>query len=377
MIIDAHVHYTPPILKEELYTIGEPYLEMLLGGKGSIQDWVSAETMLSDMDAAGIDRVVLVGEYFQRHENCVIRNNRVLDIINKYPERISAYAIVQPNAGDAALTELRRCLDSGMSGLGEINPYAQNFNLADPGFIRIANECASRNVPINLHVGEPIGRYYTGKSTTPLDDYYQLAVNCPETKLVFAHWGGGVMFYEMMPHVRKQMANVYYDTAASPLLYPTKRIFKTALNCVAPHKLLYGSDYPLRIYPGKMASADFQPFLSAINKQDLDATFKEAFFAGNYLQMESSKIASSVDSVNGGEGNSAENTPINWRTLPIRRLTQTCPQTIDLFAKYNIPTTTDNAPSWEPVDQATRAKNLTDTQRQDLLNALTEIITSQ
>jgi predicted TIM-barrel fold metal-dependent hydrolase len=37
---------------------------------------------------------------------------------------------------------------------------------------------------------------------------------------------------------------VYYDTAASPFLY-NKRVYQIALSIVGPHRILFGSDYPL------------------------------------------------------------------------------------------------------------------------------------
>ncbi|MCA9968299.1 MAG: hypothetical protein KC423_28835, partial [Anaerolineales bacterium] len=83
MKIDAHVHYTPPSLRARLDTLAdsEPYWHLLLNPPNgrSIQGWVTAETMLRDMDEAGLERVVLVGEYFRQHNNCVQRNNQAIE----------------------------------------------------------------------------------------------------------------------------------------------------------------------------------------------------------------------------------------------------------------------------------------------------------
>ena len=37
--------------------------------------------------------------------------------------------------------------------------------------------------------------------------------------VIAAHWGGGLPFYALMPEVREALENVYFDTAASHLLY--------------------------------------------------------------------------------------------------------------------------------------------------------------
>ncbi|MEM9777322.1 MAG: amidohydrolase family protein, partial [Chloroflexota bacterium] len=274
MKIDAHIHFTPPELKQKLeqFSETEPYWGLLLNppeGR-SIQGWADPERMIADMDAAGIDKVVIVGEYFRQHENCVARNNQAIDLVKRFPNRVLALATLQPTAGDLALDELKRCLGNGLHGVGELNPYAQGVNLLDKRFLRLTEAIVDADVPLNLHVSEEIGGYYLGKSTTPLRDYYALACRFPELKLILAHWGGGLLMYEMMPRVRKQLSRVWYDTAASPLLYPTKRIFKTALTCVSHKKILYGSDYPLLIYPSKMAEPDMRPLPNAIDTLNLE-----------------------------------------------------------------------------------------------------------
>ncbi len=363
MIIDAHVHYTPPALREQLPKMGEPYWTLLLNSPQSIQGWVSAEKMLSDMDRAAVDKVILVGEYFQQHENCVARNNAVLDLINRYPERIAALAIVNPNVGQSAVAEVHRCLDAGMIGVGELNFYAQNFEVNTPAFREICQLCAERSLPVNLHGSEPVGGYYLGKSTTPLHSYYQLAADFPALKLIYAHWGGGLPFYELMPRTRRTLANVYYDTAASPLLYPTGRIFKTALTCIESHKIIYGSDYPLKIYPRKMKEPNFELFLAAIRKHVPDEAMQAKILGENMVQLLEREMPKQVNagSLVGGE--------IVGR-MAVQSVLNVWPESEVIFGRYQIPT---NTTAWEPITQAAAVQGLTTTQQQTLLEELNAI----
>ena len=372
MRIDAHVHYLPPHVQNDLplWAEREPYWHMLLNppqGK-SIQGYATAVQLIDDMDKAGLDQVLLVGEYFHQHDSCVTRNTAVLDLLQRYPDRLLALAAIQPTAEAKALAELRRCLAGGMVGVGELNPYAQNFQLASPAFRRLAEACIDANVPINLHVSEEIGPYYLGKSATPLRDYYDTAVAFPHLKLILAHWGGGLLFYEQMPRVRRQLAHVYYDTAASPLLYPTAQIFATALACVPPHKILYGSDYPLLIYPRRMTQPDFRPFLAEIDALNLPPEIYRAIMGENSQRLFNEQGTMS----NEQKASPIHHSPFTIHHSPftIHTLTTAYPETREILARYGL----TNWASWEPLGQAAAAQGLSHTAVETLLAELqTEI----
>ena len=67
----------------------------------------------------------------------------------------------------------------------------------------------------------------------------------PENKIVLAHWGGGIFFFNLLKkEVKERLENVYFDTAASPFLYDPA-IYKYAVEIVGVDKILFGSDFPL------------------------------------------------------------------------------------------------------------------------------------
>lgn len=388
MRIDAHVHYMPPSQRDKLaeFAEREPYWDLLLSpsefGK-SIQGWASAERMIEDMDRAGLDRVVLQGEYPQRHETCVERNSRVLGIVNHWPERVMAFAVVQPKAGPAVLDELDRCVAGGLCGVGELSPYAQGFSLDDADFLRLVERCIDYDIPLNLHVSEEVGHYYPGKSTTPLRHYYRLAERYPELKLILAHWGGGLIFYEMMTKVRRTLKNVWYDTAASPLLYPTRKIFAVALACLDHRKILYGSDYPLLICPSQQSEPDFRPFLSQIEALVMDEVVLEDIMGKNMARLlgldEFGKVeiggrtkpgAGAVDV----EGSRKIVTEKIQGFMAVRLVVEEWPQTQAIFEQFGIPWNDCPVPDWEPIVQAAAAKGLGSKKQEDLLATLNEII---
>jgi len=168
----------------------------------------------------------------------------VFSAAQQYPQRLLPMALVNPRAGAAALSEARRALEAGAVGLGELMPDGQGFDLTDFVLLEPLMALArAYRTPIMLHVNEPVGHTYAGKGAQGPQPAFELAARFPENVLILSHWGGGLPFYELMPEARVALRNVYYDTAASPYLYEDA-IFRHVL-AWAPHKVLWGSDYPL------------------------------------------------------------------------------------------------------------------------------------
>ncbi len=383
MIIDAHIHFTPPELQARLdeFIRIEPYWGLLMGGPNSVQGWASAERMIEDMDRAGVDKVLLMGEYRRRHEGCIARNDEALAIAQRFPDRVISFAMVQPKAGQVALDELARCFDGGMAGVGELGPYGQGYRLDDPDFLRVVEACINYDIPINLHVNEEVGHYYGGKAATPLLHIYQVAERYPELKLILAHWGGGLLFYELMPDVQRVLRNVWYDTAASPLLYPTERIFRAALTAVDHRKLLYASDYPLRIYPRTQKEPDFRPFLAEIDALGLPAGIRDDFLGANaarLLGLQGDERAAALPShprrgeaiVSVAGAEMGEIVP----HMALAAVALTWPGTQRIFEKYGIPWHDSPVPYWEPITQAAAAHGLAPEEQACLMNELNEAI---
>jgi predicted TIM-barrel fold metal-dependent hydrolase len=101
-----------------------------------------------------------------------------------------------------------------------------------------------RALPVLVHGSEAVGHAYAGKGTTTPDQLLAFSQRFPDATCVFAHWGGGLPFYGLMPEVRRAFANVYFDSAASPLLYD-RRVFDVVVRSVGVEHVLFGSDYPL------------------------------------------------------------------------------------------------------------------------------------
>jgi hypothetical protein len=259
--------------------------------------------------------------------------------------------------------------------VGELNPYAQGYTLDDPDFLRVVEYCLRHELPLNLHANEEVGPYYPGKSTTPLRQYYELARRYPQLKLILAHWGGGLLFYEIMPRVRRELRHVWYDTAASPLIYPTARIFNLALQAVDHRKILYGSDYPLRLYPRRQQGPDFAPFIAEIDSLGLPEAIYDDIMGRNAARLlglekpsEDSERAEIVDDP------ATVSPPAIQGFMAVSLVATTWPETQAIFEKFNIPWQDTPVPAWEPIIQAAAARGWSSLDQQRLLKVLNDAI---
>ncbi|HVT74298.1 MAG TPA: amidohydrolase family protein [Lacunisphaera sp.] len=255
VIVDAHVHLYPADINADpagwAEAHGEPHWQKLHTRRRKngqpVQGFPSVDRLLRDMDAAGVARAVLLGWYWETHESCVRQNRFYADCVRRHADRLSAFATVNPRAGTAACDEAWRALDDGLCGLGELSPHAQGFRIDDPVWRRVLTIAAEWKVPVNLHVTDPASRPYLGRIETPLADFIRLAREFPATKFILAHWGGGLAWSpEIVP-----LRNVWFDTAASPLLYGPE-VWDRALT----ERILFGSDYPLILYPRNETEPD-------------------------------------------------------------------------------------------------------------------------
>ena len=98
--------------------------------------------------------------------------------------------------------------------------------------------------PLLLHASEPVGHRYPGKGTATPDRLLVFLTANPDLRIVLAHWGGGLPFYELMPEVAALTRNVAYDTAASSYLYRPD-VFRAVLDITGRERILWGSDHPV------------------------------------------------------------------------------------------------------------------------------------
>ena len=245
MIVDIHTHTFPEVIRKERerFFPNEPAFKLLYETPNARM--VSATETVATMDAEGVDVSVVFGFPWSDIDTCRMNNDYVLEAVRRHPDRLRGFCCVDPALPGAA-DEVARCLDGGLSGVGELAFYRSGID--DDCVKRLApimEICHGRDVPVMVHTNEPVGHRYPGKTPNTLVQIYNLAKAYPENTLILAHWGGGIFFYRLLKReVKETLKNVYYDTAASPFLYDPA-VYRLAAELAGSDKILFGTDFPL------------------------------------------------------------------------------------------------------------------------------------
>ena len=235
------------------------------------------------MDEAAVERAVLLGWYWENSANCEGQNRFYAKCVREHPDRLSAFATVQPLVGGAAaVAELRRSRDEGLVGIGELSPQAQGYGVESESFRTVLARAAEWGWPVNLHVTDPASGNYPGRVETPRSDFGRLARDWPGVRFILAHWGGGLAWEN--PAEMAALENVYYDTAASPLLYPAS-VWSRGVGAAGAGRVIFGSDFPLNLYPRLEPEAEMRRVIAEANASGLDQKSLAAILGENAERM--------------------------------------------------------------------------------------------
>ncbi|AOY59837.1 MULTISPECIES: amidohydrolase family protein [Desulfococcus] len=268
MIIDFHVHIFSEKIRQNrsAFFPSEPAFKLLYDSPKS--RLVSAEDTLRMMDEEGVDRSVIFGFPWQDADTFRRENDYIIETVLKYPDRfigLACFDALNPKAAD----ETERCLGAGLHGVGELAFYTSGIDETCISALEpVMALCRDHDRLILIHTNEPVGHQYPGKSPNTLAQIYRMIQTFPENKIVLAHWGGGIFFYNLLKReVKETLGNVWFDTAASPFLYDID-IYPMAGQMAGQEKILFGTDYPL-LKPGRYFSDMDKTDLSSEDRADI------------------------------------------------------------------------------------------------------------
>jgi uncharacterized protein len=245
MIIDIHTHAFPRNVRQarRRFFQDEPAFELLYASPKA--RLAGASEIVTMMDAQGVDKSVIFGFPWRSAETFRRNNDYILEAVARHPDRLIGFCCLDPMHRDAP-AEVERCLQAGLSGVGELAFYDSGMDERCLESLDPIMALAKRyNRPVMLHTNEPVGHVYPGKSPNTLAQISALVRRFNHNRIILAHWGGGLFFYALLKkQMRQELANVWYDTAASPYLYRPD-IYRLALSIAGTDRILLGTDFPL------------------------------------------------------------------------------------------------------------------------------------
>jgi uncharacterized protein len=169
-------------------------------------------------------------------------NDAIIALAAKHRELLPV-ATVHPYDGQAALDELTRVAQRGVKVL-KIHPHTQKFDAADPRVLALVRHAGAQGMTVLMDNANIL----PGDS----ERLFNLALQAPETKFIFAHIGGmNFRFWNMLALARTAddffADNIYFDISATAVLAadsPIEPEFVWTLRNVGIDHVFLGSDYP-------------------------------------------------------------------------------------------------------------------------------------
>ncbi|MEX1299128.1 MAG: amidohydrolase family protein [Desulfotignum sp.] len=246
MIIDTHTHLFPDsfIRDRSLFFDNEPEFTLLYDNPKALM--ATAEQLINAMNDDGVDIACASGFPWRNPDHAKTNNDYIIECVQRWPDRLRGLACFDA-AWQGAADEAVRCIDAGLSGVGELAFYLSGID--DSALDMLTDVMAvlreKGNLPCMIHTNEPVGHAYPGKTPVTLEQIQKLADRFPDNRIILAHWGGGIFFYHIMKKQLKQtLKNIWYDTAASPFLYDPA-VYDMAVRAGVLDKVLLGTDFPL------------------------------------------------------------------------------------------------------------------------------------
>lgn len=263
-VIDA---WAQPALSHMGTRLPEVAPLMQRAGAGAIWDTgIAPEEMVRQMDAAGIDVVLLTA--WHRPGGFAISNDEVATIVREFPGRFVGIASVDLEHPMRAIAELDRAVNElGFKGL-RLLPWLWNRPPSDALYYPLYVKCIELDIPFCLQVGHT-GPRMPSEPGRPVPYLERVALDFPELRIVGGHIGYP-WTDEMIGQVWKH-DNVYIDTSAYlPKYYPPQLV--QFLRTHGRHKVLFGTNFPM---------LGFERCMEQVRELELSDKVAADFLGGN------------------------------------------------------------------------------------------------
>ena len=242
--IDAHTHLFAPgkVLGRQQIAQGDRTFREMYGDPAA--KMAVTRELLAALDEADLDGAVVAGFAFSHEPDLIEQNESILATAKDSGGRLTGLATLNPAlSGWERLAQ--HAIDLGARGFGELRPHNQGWDPLGPEGRRLCGLAKDAGLVLLWHTSEPVGHAYPGKEGgISVVELIRLAEAFPGLKMVAAHLGAGAAWFLQMPEVKAAIDFIYFDTAASALLYDDASVARL-VDLAGPERVLFGSDYPL------------------------------------------------------------------------------------------------------------------------------------
>ena len=207
----------------------------------------TTDQLLDEMDEAGVERAVILGQdtHATRNpafRNYTLKNDDLAAIAQRSHDRLVPFAGIDPNSGKEAVRELRRAVARlGMRGL-KIHGSANSVHLNDARLMfPIYEYCQEAGLPVLFHTGTTgLGDTEMKYSKTELVD--EVCQRFPDLRVVMAHFGWP--WTDVAIAIALRNPNVFIDVSGWKPRYIPESVLPY-LNGILQDRFLFGTDYPM------------------------------------------------------------------------------------------------------------------------------------
>jgi uncharacterized protein len=224
------------------------------------------DELVAEMDRAGIAKsILLVPDFTWALKDCRLTIAESFDkhrqVLERHPGRFEVFGGVDPRWGADGVALFERSLDEfAFRGMKVYPPCG--FGPSDPSMFPFYELCASRRLPVVVHIG-PTSPALSFTTSYPFG-VDEAARRFPDVNFILAH--GSISFTEECAMLCAFRPNVYLDLSAhqkSVRAEGAHGSVKTAVSRGINHKILFGTDWP--VY---RMQADQQTFVESLTAAD-------------------------------------------------------------------------------------------------------------
>ena len=262
-VLDCHVHLNN---YKEINKTEKKFL--------SLEERLNA--LLESIDNNNVDYSIILSSYKVNRDRP--STSQIIETVKKYDNKLGVVAgFTIDNHTDEDLENYRKWLKDGLIKGIKLYCGYEHYYPYDERYQRVYDMCIEYASPLMIHTGDAYSNTAKIKYSHPLniDD---IAVDNPELKIIMCHLGNP--WITDCQEILYKNRNVYADisglivgnfTLAAETHYITK--IKELLNYVGePHRLLYGSDWPI---------SSMSSYLSFAQKLDLNQDSRDLLMFKN------------------------------------------------------------------------------------------------